>query len=150
VSSKIEGGVGRFIISGDRSRLYRLMALFCGVDVTGAVVNSSLKYLQKLIKLAFMRRLTHVRKKKRKKREKKNDLTLSNLYSHFFFFYCSTCTPTTSTTAPTTPPTGWAASGTHKTIKQGSPPRSYSLPSFSNPFQPSQLAAPRTRGSLRR
>lgn len=60
VSSKIEGGVGRFIIAGDRPRLYRLLALFCGVAVPGAVVNSSLKYLQKLMKLAFMRRLTHV------------------------------------------------------------------------------------------
>lgn len=34
------------------------MLLFCGVAIPAAVVNSGLKYLQKRIKLAFMRRLT--------------------------------------------------------------------------------------------
>ena len=58
-SSQIEGGVGRYIISGDQPRLRRLLLLFCTIAVPAAVVNSALKYLQKRIKLAFMRRLTH-------------------------------------------------------------------------------------------
>ena len=59
VSSKIEGGVGRFIIANDQPRLKKLLLLFTAVAVPAAVVNSALKYLQKRIKLAFMRRLTH-------------------------------------------------------------------------------------------
>lgn len=35
------------------------MSVFVGVGVPLAVVNSGLKYMQKRIKLAFMRRLTH-------------------------------------------------------------------------------------------
>lgn len=58
LSSQIEGGVGRYIIAGDSSRLRRLLALFCGVAIPASIVNSALKYLQKRIKLAFMRRLT--------------------------------------------------------------------------------------------
>lgn len=37
----------------------RLLAGFAGVAIPAAVVNSGLKYCQKLIQLAFMRRLTH-------------------------------------------------------------------------------------------
>ena len=37
----------------------RLLAGFAGVAVPAAVVNAGLKYCQKLIQLAFMRRLTH-------------------------------------------------------------------------------------------
>lgn len=59
LSSQIEGGVGRYIIDGDQPRLRRLLLVFCGVAVPAAVINSALKYLQKRIKLAFMRRLTH-------------------------------------------------------------------------------------------
>jgi hypothetical protein len=58
ISSQIEGGVGRYIISADGPRLRRLLGLFCGVAVPAALVNSALKYIQKRIKLAFMRRLT--------------------------------------------------------------------------------------------
>lgn len=36
----------------------RLLGLFTAVSVPAAVVNSGLKYMQKLIKLAFMGRLT--------------------------------------------------------------------------------------------
>lgn len=58
LSSQIEGGVGRYIIARDSPRLRRLLILFCGVAVPAAVVNSALKYLQKRIKLSFMRRLS--------------------------------------------------------------------------------------------
>ena len=37
----------------------RLLAGFVGVAIPAAVVNAGLKYCQKLIQLAFMRRLTH-------------------------------------------------------------------------------------------
>ncbi len=37
----------------------RLLAGFAGVAIPAAVVNAGLKYCQKLIQLAFMRRLTH-------------------------------------------------------------------------------------------
>ncbi len=37
----------------------RLLLLFAGVAVPAALVNSGLKYFQKRIQLAFMRRLTH-------------------------------------------------------------------------------------------
>jgi hypothetical protein len=39
-SAQIEGGVGRYIIQRDGSRLRRLMALFCGVAVPAAVVSA--------------------------------------------------------------------------------------------------------------
>lgn len=58
ISSSIEGGVGRFIIARDGRRLRQLLGLFCLVAVPAAIVNAGLKYLQKRIKLAFMRRLT--------------------------------------------------------------------------------------------
>jgi ABC-type uncharacterized transport system fused permease/ATPase subunit len=58
VASRIEGGVGRSIVAGDQRNLKRLLLFFCGVAVPAALVNSILKYLQKNIKLSFMRRLT--------------------------------------------------------------------------------------------
>ena len=58
VASKIEGGVGRSIVAGDTASLRRLLFTFCGVAVPAAVVNAVLKYLQRNIKLSFMRRLT--------------------------------------------------------------------------------------------
>ncbi|KAI7844147.1 hypothetical protein COHA_002282 [Chlorella ohadii] len=57
--SWIEGRAGRWIIQQDFDRLMRVMAVFVGVSIPAAVVNSGLKYMQKRIKLAFMRRLTH-------------------------------------------------------------------------------------------
>ena len=48
----------RYIIAGDSKKLKHLLLLFCGVAVPAALVNSVLKYLQKNIKLSFMRRLT--------------------------------------------------------------------------------------------
>lgn len=48
----------RYIIARDSQKLRRLLILFCGVAVPAAVVNSALKYLQKNLKLSFMRRLT--------------------------------------------------------------------------------------------
>lgn len=38
---------------------FRLLAAFAGVAIPAAVVNSGLKYVQKRIQLAFMRRLSH-------------------------------------------------------------------------------------------
>lgn len=40
-------------------RFLRLLAGFAGVAIPAALVNAGLKYCQKLIQLAFMRRLTH-------------------------------------------------------------------------------------------
>ncbi|PRW57208.1 ABC transporter D family [Chlorella sorokiniana] len=57
--SLIEGRAGRWIIQQDFNRLMRVMAVFVGVSIPSALVNSGLKYMQKRIKLAFMRRLTH-------------------------------------------------------------------------------------------
>lgn len=52
------GGVGRSIVAGDQASLKRLLLTFCGVALPAAVVNAILKYLQRNIKLSFMRRLT--------------------------------------------------------------------------------------------
>ena len=45
-------------MAGDQASLKRLLLTFCGVAVPAAVVNAILKYLQRNIKLSFMRRLT--------------------------------------------------------------------------------------------
>lgn len=57
--SRLEGKAGRWIIAQDWDRLWRVIGLFCAISFPAAVINSGLKYLQKRIKLAFMRRLTH-------------------------------------------------------------------------------------------
>ncbi len=45
-------------MAGDQASLKRLLLTFCGVALPAAVVNAILKYLQRNIKLSFMRRLT--------------------------------------------------------------------------------------------
>jgi ABC-type uncharacterized transport system fused permease/ATPase subunit len=45
-------------VAGDQASLKRLLLTFCGVAVPAALVNAILKYLQRNIKLSFMRRLT--------------------------------------------------------------------------------------------
>ena len=56
--SRLEGKCGRWILQQDWAQLGRVMGLFCAAAVPAALVNSGLKYMQKRIKLAFMRRLT--------------------------------------------------------------------------------------------
>ena len=58
VATRVEGGVGRSIVAGEGAELRRLLLRFCGLAVPAAVVNAVLKYLQRNIKLSFMRRLT--------------------------------------------------------------------------------------------
>lgn len=57
--SKLEGRAGRWIIQQNGPMLSKTLGQFVAVSVPAAVVNSGLKYLQKRIKLAFQRRLTH-------------------------------------------------------------------------------------------
>ncbi|GAB4818949.1 hypothetical protein N2152v2_005995 [Parachlorella kessleri] len=55
----LEGRCGRSIIQQDFGRFGKYLSVFCGVGIPLSVVNSGLKYMQKRIKLAFQRRLTH-------------------------------------------------------------------------------------------
>jgi ABC-type uncharacterized transport system fused permease/ATPase subunit len=57
--SRLEGYAGRWIIQKNPQRLSRVLASFVAVSVPAAVVNAGLKYMQRRIKLAFQRRLTH-------------------------------------------------------------------------------------------
>lgn len=57
--SRLEGAAGRNVIQGNFQGLVRVMALFCATAVPATLVNAGLKYMQKRIKLAFMRRLSH-------------------------------------------------------------------------------------------
>lgn len=57
--SRIEARAGRNLIGQNFPEFFRLLAGFAGVAIPAAVVNSGLKYVQKRIQLAFMRRLTH-------------------------------------------------------------------------------------------
>ncbi|KAK9815509.1 hypothetical protein WJX72_004862 [[Myrmecia] bisecta] len=58
--SRIEARAGRHLISQNFPQFGRLLALFAAVAVPAACVNSGLKYMQKRIQIAFMRRLTHM------------------------------------------------------------------------------------------
>mmetsp|Transcript_1337 Transcript_1337/g.3997 ORF Transcript_1337/g.3997 Transcript_1337/m.3997 type:complete len:758 (-) Transcript_1337:479-2752(-) len=57
--SRIEARAGRHLIGQNFPEFFRLLAAFAGVAIPAAVVNSGLKYVQKRIQLAFMRRLSH-------------------------------------------------------------------------------------------
>jgi ABC-type uncharacterized transport system fused permease/ATPase subunit len=59
LSTRIEGGVGRYIIAKDTVHLRELLVKFLLFAIPGSYVNAALKYLQTRIKLAFMHRLTH-------------------------------------------------------------------------------------------
>ena len=59
LSTRIEGGVGRYIIAKDTAKLQELLAKFLLFAIPGSYINAALKYLQTRIKLAFMHRLTH-------------------------------------------------------------------------------------------
>jgi len=58
LSTRIEGGVGRYIIAKDTVKLQELLAKFLLFAIPGSYVNAALKYLQTRIKIAFMDRLT--------------------------------------------------------------------------------------------
>ncbi|KAL4857317.1 ABC transporter D family member 2 [Chlorella vulgaris] len=57
--SRLEGYGGRWIIQQNPQHLTRVLATFVAVSVPAALVNSGLKYMQRRIKLAFQRRLSH-------------------------------------------------------------------------------------------
>lgn len=57
--SRIEARAGRHLIAQNFEGFLHLLVGFAGVAVPAAVVNAGLKYMQKQLQLAFMRRLTH-------------------------------------------------------------------------------------------
>lgn len=59
LTSRLEGAAGRRIISGQYQALVKVVYAILATAVPATLVNAGLKYMQKRIKLAFMRRLSH-------------------------------------------------------------------------------------------
>ncbi|GFR51705.1 hypothetical protein Agub_g14150 [Astrephomene gubernaculifera] len=56
--SRVEGYCGSTLVSQQFSKFWRALMAFAAIGVPAAVVNSSLKYMQKQIELSFQQRLT--------------------------------------------------------------------------------------------